>query len=212
MRDLDLNEVIWGERLRKIRRVVAARGVKGRNGAYGLLTAEQKADIQRMLEQGVPAKDIHEATRVSLRSVSRLSKTPAPSATKEFSAWVSIKSRCLNPQHQDYRYYGGRGVSVCNRWRDSYPNFLADVGPAPTAQHTIERLDPNKGYEPHNVIWADRKQQARNRRFCTLSVLKAKAARDLAATGSYTRNQIATILGVTSTAVGQVLRKEIWCD
>jgi hypothetical protein len=75
-----------------------------------------------------------------------------------------MKSRCFNPNHTAFRYYGGRGITVCERWRDSYENFLADVGPRPSDKHSLDREDNDGHYEPGNVRWALPKEQARNER------------------------------------------------
>ena len=79
----------------------------------------------------------------------------------EYSVWVSMRSRCQtsNP------YYGGRGIVVCERWRNSFADFLADMGPRPSAAHSIDRYPNNDGnYEPGNCRWATKNQQARNTR------------------------------------------------
>lgn len=81
-----------------------------------------------------------------------------------YGVWSSILSRCYLKTNRAYRNYGGRGVTVCDRWRESFAAFREDVGPRPSPAHSIDRIDNDKGYEPGNVRWATRKEQSRNRR------------------------------------------------
>ena len=83
--------------------------------------------------------------------------------TKEYRAWEGMKDRCLNPNYHAYDRYGGRGIKVCEKWLNSFENFLDDVGLAPNIEYSIDRIDNNGNYEPGNVRWVDDWTQAHNR-------------------------------------------------
>lgn len=86
---------------------------------------------------------------------------------EEYHIHNSMLQRCFSPTHVAYKEYGGRGITVCDRWRDpteGLKNFLADLGRRPSKGHSIDRIDPNGNYEPGNVRWATTKHQARNKR------------------------------------------------
>ena len=82
----------------------------------------------------------------------------------EYRAWVDIISRCTNPKCPRWADYGGRGIGVCDRWRENFAAFLGDVGARPSRRHSIDRIDNERGYEPGNCRWATDVQQQRNRR------------------------------------------------
>lgn len=84
--------------------------------------------------------------------------------TSEYRIWSGIISRCETASNNQYHYYGGRGITICSEWRDSFAAFYADVGPRPGPGYSIDRINNDGNYEPGNVRWATPKEQAANRR------------------------------------------------
>jgi hypothetical protein len=84
-----------------------------------------------------------------------------------YRSWLNMRNRCNNPKATDYRHYGGRGITVCERW-NSYENFLADMGPKPAKGYELDRINPDGNYEPTNCRWIKR---GRGLRRCTYKVM-----------------------------------------
>jgi hypothetical protein len=82
--------------------------------------------------------------------------------SKEFKAWDSMQQRCHNPRNKDYHRYGARGIQVCRRWRKAFLEFYNDMGPSPSPQHSIDRVNPNRGYYKKNCRWATPVEQQNN--------------------------------------------------
>jgi hypothetical protein len=83
-----------------------------------------------------------------------------------YGTWRTMRQRCLNPNCKDYHRYGGRGITVCKRWlgTSGFDRFIADMGPRPSKEYSIERCNNNRGYTPLNCKWATRSEQHRNTR------------------------------------------------
>jgi len=113
-----------------------------------------------------------------------------------FSVWLGMHTRCYNKNDSKYDTYGGRGITICERWRDDFAAFFSDMGDRPSKNHSIDRIDNEKGYEPGNCRWATRNDQARNKRNTVMVTLDG-----------ITRPAVewASILGMSS----RVLRKRL---
>ncbi len=117
-------------------------------------------------------------SEVSSKTISLLSTTHGMSGSREHNSWNAMRARCYRPNRVTRTNYHGKGITVCVRWRESFENFLVDMGYAPTQKHTVDRINSDKGYwcgkpecpdcgppnrEP-NCRWATSKEQNRNRR------------------------------------------------
>ena len=90
--------------------------------------------------------------------------THGMNGTPEYRCWVEMIRRCYNPQRRGFHNYGGRGIIVCDRWRNSFESFFADMGPRPSTRHSLDRMNNDGQYSPDNCRWATSRQQCRNTR------------------------------------------------
>jgi hypothetical protein len=86
------------------------------------------------------------------------------SGTPEHAVWNAMIGRCTCPSATYFKHYGGRGITVCERWRNSFENFYVDMGPRPSSKHSIDRIDNDGNYEPNNCRWVTKSDQMKNRR------------------------------------------------
>ena len=135
------------------------------------------------------------------REKARTQGTHHGTATDEYRVWQSMKKRCLNKNSTDYASYGGKGISICARWLNSFPNFLSDMGTRPSSAHSIDRIDNAKGYSPENCRWATSSDQANNRKNNILLTFRGETK---------TVAQWCTILGVNYYLVYQRITDLGW--
>lgn len=97
----------------------------------------------------------------------RQNTTHGQTNTPTYRTWLAMRTRCTNRTRTFWKYYGGRGIKICKRWKQ-YESFVADMGIRPKGK-TLDRINPDGNYEPDNCRWATPKQQTRNRRVRTIS-------------------------------------------
>lgn len=134
------------------------------------------------------------------------------SISPTYRVWCLVKRRCMNVRAEDYSRYGARGVTLCERWM-SFETFLEDMGERPSTDHSIDRIDGSRGYEPGNCRWATRTTQNRNRRRSRFSgKLTMESAREIRrrhAAGEHFAD-IAMAFGIHKRTVSKVVSFENW--
>lgn len=117
-----------------------------------------------------------------------------------YRTWATMKRRIQNKNTADYPYYGGRGITICDRWlgREGFKHFREDMVQRPTPAHTLDRIDVNKGYSPNNCRWATRKEQMNNMR--RNRILKYKGE-------TKTLEEWANCIGIESYVIGKRLKR-----
>lgn len=128
-------------------------------------------------------------SETSSRSIAELNTKHGMYGSPEYMSWVAMKTRCSNPNHRHHDRYGGRGIKICDRWQNSFQNFLEDMGPRPSKHHTLDRWPDKDGdYKPDNCRWATWEEQASNRNGNVLFIYGTK---------KLTQSQLARELGVS---------------
>jgi hypothetical protein len=130
-------------------------------------------------------------------------------SSPEYYSWGNMRSRCLNPNADDYRFYGGRGITICDSW-SSFENFLRDMGPKPGPKYTLERNDSNGNYEPGNCRWATNTEQNRNKRNNKLTQNEVDQIRISYGQGSISHEKLAEIYGVSTSLVTRIINNKAW--
>ena len=123
-----------------------------------------KTHSRRGHVKGRPTQFARGHYRQRAESMRRHGHAPNGARSPEYTAWSNLVQRCTNEKHPSYPNYGGRGIAVCTGWRTSFTAFLADVGPRPSAKHSLGRIDNGQGYCSGNVRWELGQEQNRNTR------------------------------------------------
>jgi hypothetical protein len=134
--------------------------------------------------------------------------------TSEYVCWGNLIKRCTNPKATDFRYWGGRGIVVCDRWRygefglSGFECFFADMGRRPSPVYSIDRRDNDGNYEPGNCRWATRSEQQKNKRPIKLTRAQAEEIRAIA--DAHNHVDIAMLFGISTSTVRDVLLRRTW--
>jgi hypothetical protein len=136
--------------------------------------------------------------------------THGRSGSPTHKTWCAIVQRCTNPKNPNWNDYGGRGISVCDRWRNSFEAFLTDMRERPPSL-TIERKNNDGNYEPNNCVWASRDVQGRNRRTCKLTEDLANEALGRMEHGE-TATAVAKRLGISAVMASRIRLGKSWTN
>jgi len=135
--------------------------------------------------------------------------THGMSNTKEYHAWESMIQRCCNPKCRAYYLYGARGITMPNRWRESFQVFLDDIGYSPGPKYQFDRIDNNQGYSRENCRWVLPIVNSRNRRDMKLTIKDVQQIHEKYNKGA-TRKELACKYGVKPNTVTCILLGRIW--
>lgn len=148
-------------RLTVIKRLLISNGYNSRvveclcNPEYGGCGKTTTVDLSRLIDGAVVSCGCYRKERATKHGHHKV---------PEYKTWVNIKQRCYNEKNDQYNDYGGRGITMCDEWLESFEAFYRDMGPRPSPSHTVERTDNDKGYCKENCKWATRLDQNNNTR------------------------------------------------
>lgn len=127
-----------------------------------------------------------------------------------YKTWISLRARCNNPKDKDYSKYGGRGISVCDRWDKSFISFYEDMGDRPFPKAQIDRIENNKGYYKDNCRWATSGMNNRNRSTTKLNWNNIFEIRDLSSNKIFTDYELGIMYGVGRKHINDIVNKKRW--
>lgn len=130
--------------------------------------------------------------------------------TTEYYVWSHMKARCYNPNNKKYHRYGGRGITVCDRWKNSFLNFYEDMGDRPEGKNQIDRINNDGNYEPTNCRWVTYAENNRNRSTTKLTIEKAREIREKYKNEAITQTELSHIYLVSIAVINQIIHNKIW--
>ncbi|KKK89041.1 hypothetical protein LCGC14_2737100 [marine sediment metagenome] len=130
--------------------------------------------------------------------------------TPEYTTWYCMKARCYNKNYKQYKDYGGRGIAICDRWRNSFIAFFEDMGLRPFPKARIDRIDNDGNYTPENCRWVTAAESSQNRSITKLTMQKANEIRKLYKTGGITQKAISFIYGVSQDSIWAIVNNKQW--
>ena len=131
-------------------------------------------------------------------------------APRTYITWLAMLQRCNNPNDNEYKNYGGRGISICKSWT-KFENFLKDMGKRPK-ELTLDRINNDGNYEPGNCRWATRAEQAQNRKSTKLTPITVKIIRYLAKDPQFTQKDLAYAFDVYLLSIWKVVNYRSWVN
>ncbi len=130
--------------------------------------------------------------------------------TLEYTTWYCMKARCYNKNYKQYKDYGGRGIMICDRWRNSFIAFFEDMGLRPFPKARIDRIDNDGNYTPENCHWVTAAESSQNRSTTKLTMQKANEIRKLYKIGEITQKAIGFIYGVSQDSIHSIVNNKQW--
>jgi len=131
------------------------------------------------------------------------------SKSPEYRSWKAMKNRCYRKSHRSYYRYGGRGITVCDRWRNSFVSFYEDMGQRPFPKAQLDRINNDLGYSSENCEWATNQENSRHTSRTKLDVDKAREIRMLSSEGR-SRASIAREFGVDPSVISNIALNKAW--
>ena len=130
--------------------------------------------------------------------------------TPTYTIWASMHARCNNSKNKAYKWYGGRGIVVCDRWKD-FRHFLSDMGERPKGL-TIERKDNDGNYKPNNCKWATQQEQQQNKRGVKLTPNEVRIIRYLAEDTQFLQEDLAYAFRVNVNHIWKIIHRRTWAN